>query len=173
MSRNLTKRNYWKNLTTLTLAAALSVTLVYGCSKGKDNQQAGSAATAPAASSVSSAKEHFDKGNQLYSKGQLDEAVKEYELTVSVDPRSVEAYNNMGFVYHDKGDFDKAIDSQKKAVGIDQTYANAYYGLALSLEKKGDVKGALENWKIFMKLAKPQSTWWLKAKERIEKLEKK
>ncbi|MBI5586891.1 MAG: tetratricopeptide repeat protein [Deltaproteobacteria bacterium] len=156
-----------------TAAAALAAVVALaagpiGCSK--EQKQAETKQRQPA-QSASAAKEHFDKGVQLTMKGQTDDAIKEFEATLQIDPKSPEAHNNLGFAYYDKGDADKAIEHQKKALEGDPNLANAYYGLAMALEKKGDKEGAVANWKEFMKLAQPHSKWWMQAQTHIKNLE--
>lgn len=140
----------------------------YGCSKGDEKGKEQTAVQAPA---QDAAKEHFDKGVQYSLKGQLDDAIKEYEAVLTYNPKSSEAHNNLGFAYFDRGDIDKAIEHQKKAVEANPNLANGYYGLALALEKKGDKKAAIENWKQFASLSQPHSKWWMKAQEHIQALE--
>lgn len=141
----------------------------FGCSKG--GEQAKQETAVQQAPAQDPAKEHFDKGVQFSLKGQLDDAIKEYEAVLTYNPKSSEAHNNLGFAYYDKGDFDKAVEHQKKAIEANPDLANGYYGLALALESKGDKKGAIENWKKFASLSQPHSKWWMKAQEHIQALE--
>lgn len=165
-------RRYHKILkaSALSVLAALIFAAPYGCSKGNEAQQPQQAAPAGQAQ-ADPGKEHFEKGVQHSLKGEIDQAIKEYETVLTYNPNSSEAYNNLGFAYYDKGEIDKAIENQKKALEINPNLANGYYGLALALEKKGDKKGAIENWKQFSNLAQPHSKWWTKAQERIQELE--
>lgn len=162
----LNKTGFLKTFSLVALSA-LMLAVPYGCSKGGE-QAKEQAASAPAADP---AKEHFDKGVQFSLKGQLDEAIKEYEAVLTFNPKSAEAHNNLGFAYFDKNDLDRAIDHQKKALEINPNLANGYYGLALALEHKGDKTGAIENWKQFAALSQPHSKWWMKAQEHIQALE--
>jgi tetratricopeptide (TPR) repeat protein len=151
------------------IAFSLMLAAPYGCSKGgEQSKEQPAAVQAPAADP---GKEHFDKGVQFSLKGQLDDAIREYEAVLTYNPKSAEAHNNLGFAYFDKGDIDKAIEHQKHAVESNPNLANGYYGLALALEKKGDKKGAIENWKQFAALSQPHSKWWMKAQEHIQALE--
>ncbi|OGQ62270.1 MAG: hypothetical protein A2V21_309000 [Deltaproteobacteria bacterium GWC2_55_46] len=147
--------------------ASIFLVAPYGCSKGEQAQNA----PGQEAAQADPGKEHFEKGVQHSLKGELDEAIKEYETVLTYNPQSAEAYNNLGFAFYDKGAYDKAVESQKKAIEMNPNFAYAYYGLALALEKTGDKKGALENWKQFSNLAQPHSKWWTKAQERIQALE--
>ncbi|MBI1912896.1 MAG: tetratricopeptide repeat protein [Deltaproteobacteria bacterium] len=168
------KLSFFKN--GLGKAAALSAVMILsamplGCSKSDNSAvQNQEQQAAPATATVDPGKEHFEKGVQLSLKGQYDEAIKEYEITIQHNPKSAEAHNNLGFAYMDKGDVDKAIEHQKHAIEADPNLANGYFGLAMALEKKGDKKGALENWKKFAELSQPHSKWWMKAQEHIAAL---
>lgn len=160
------KKGFLKTVS-LIVFSALMLAAPYGCSKGAD-QAKEQTASAPAADP---AKEHFDKGVQFSLKGQIDDAIKEYETVLTFNPNSPEAHNNLGFAYFDKNELDKAIEHQKKAIELNPNLANGYYGLALALESKGDKKAAIENWKQFAALSQPHSKWWMKAQEHIQALE--
>lgn len=150
----------------LAAAAALAIGPL-GCSK--EEKKVETQQQAPA--SEMAAKEHFDKGVQHTMKGETDLAIKEFEETVRIDPKSPEAHNNLGFAYYDKGDVDKAVEHQKKAIEANPNLANGYYGLAMALEKKGDKEGSIANWKQFMQLSQPHSKWWMQAQAHIKNLE--
>lgn len=161
------KRGFLKTISLIAFSA-LVLAAPYGCSKGGEQAKEEAPVQAPVADP---AKEHFDKGVQFSLKGQLDDAIKEYEAVLTYNPNSAETHNNLGFAYFDKNDVDKAIEHQKRAVEINPNMANGYYGLALALEHKGDKKGAIENWKQFAALSQPHSKWWMKAQEHIQALE--
>lgn len=146
-------------------AIVLLTAMPFGCSKEKTN------APADQAQQAAAGKEHYDKGVQLSLKGQLDEAIKEYEASLQANPGVAEVHNNIGFAYFDKKDMDKAIEHQKKALELNPNLANAHYGLALALEAKGDKPGAVSSWKQFASLSQPHSKWWMKAQEHIQALE--
>lgn len=162
----ISKKGSLKTISLIALSA-LMLAAPYGCSKGSEPAKE-QAASAPAADP---AKEHFDKGVQFSLKGQIDDAIKEYEAVLTYNPNSPEAHNNLGFAYFDKNDIDKAVEHQRKALEANSNLANGYYGLALALEAKGDKKGAIENWKQFASLSQPHSKWWVKAQEHIQALE--
>lgn len=153
----------------IVLALVFALSAFAGCSRKEEAKDK----TTAAAPGMEPAKEHFDKAVQHSLKGEYDEAIKEYEETIRLNPGSAEAYNNMGFAYMDKGDVDKSLELQKKALEMNPNLANAHYGMAQALEKKGDRAGALKHWKEFKKFAEPHSRWWTKAEERIKALEKK
>lgn len=167
MGKLIISRKKFFGIAALFAALALGAVLPSGCSKESKSPEG----QQQAAQGADAAKEHFDKGVQLSLKGQIDEAIKEYEETIRLNPKSSEAHNNLGFAYMDKGDVDKALEHQKHAVEINPNLANAYFGLAMAYEKKGDKPNAIANWKKFSEMSQPHSKWWTKAQEHIQALE--
>lgn len=68
----------------------------------------------------------------LHQIGQLDEALKYYELTISYDERMIEVYNNMSILYRGRGQNDLALQILLKAADI----IIKYPGLAVPEVKK-------------------------------------
>jgi len=61
--------------------------------------------------------EHFLAAQQAQQRGQLDDAVAEYQQVLRLDPRLPEAYANLGLVYYAHGEFEnsaKAFASAEK-----------------------------------------------------------
>ncbi len=117
--------------------------------------------------------EHFNRGLRYSFSKNYDDAIKEFEEVLKLNPNSAEAYNNIGFAYFDKGDIDNAIIQHKKALEINPRLANAYYGLALAYEKKDRVQDAITNWDKYIKLSPPGTVWVDKAKRRLNRLKEK
>jgi len=117
------------------------------------------------------AKEHFMKGVQFGRYGKLDEAIKEYEASIKINPNSPEPFSNLGFAYYDKGDINNAIGAQMSALKMNPELANAYYGLGLAFEAKGDKKNAIVAWQQFLSRAEPHTKYWMSAQEHLAKLE--
>lgn len=163
-------------------AVLISSMVFYGCSQEQAPQQAVTEQTAPAAGQgqpsgqqpvvdTAKAKEHFMKGIQLARSGKLDEAIKEYETSILINPRSPEALSNLGYAYYDKGLVDNAIGAQMDALKINPELANAYFGLGIAFESKKDKKNAIEAWKQYIARAEPHSKYWMAAQEHLAKLE--
>ncbi|OGQ58122.1 MAG: hypothetical protein A3J24_06200 [Deltaproteobacteria bacterium RIFCSPLOWO2_02_FULL_53_8] len=153
----------------------------YGCSQEKAPQEAPKQA-APVAEQrqptgqrtvedIAKAKEHFMKGVQLARSGKIDEAIKEYEASITINPNSPEALSNLGYALYDKGLIGPAIDAQVDAIKINPELANAYFGLGLAFEANKDKKNAIEAWKQYVARAEPHSKYWMVAQEHIAKLE--
>lgn len=170
-------------------AVLISSVVFYGCSQEQApvqvSQQAAPPQTAPAADQgqptgqqvvvdeavKAKAKEHFMNGIQFARNGKIDDAIKEYEASIKLNPNNAEALSNLGFAYYDKGYVDKPIAAHLAALKINNKLANAYYGLGLAFERKKDKKNAIKAWKGFIALGEPHSKYWMAAQERLAKLE--
>ncbi len=124
----------------------------------------------PAQSRTDSIREHLNRGLKYSFSKNYDNAIKEFEEVLRLNPNSAEAYSNIGFAYFDKGDIDNAIAKHKKAIALNPKLANAYYGLALAYERKNMVGEAIDNWNRYIELAPPGGLWRRKAEERLNRL---
>jgi len=61
---------------------------------------------------------HFNLAWALAKKGQLDEAIVQYQMAVKFDPAYLEAYNNLGTLYIEKGRWDDAVKQFQHALEI-------------------------------------------------------
>lgn len=64
----------------------------------------------------------YNSALELSSKGDLETALKEYQRAISVYPKFVAAYNNIGEIFTRMGDSEKAISSYLEALKIDKHY---------------------------------------------------
>ena len=81
-------------------------------------------------------------------KDRLDEAMAEFRRAVEIDPKSAEAYNNIGRILASKGQLDEAIPYFQNAVAIDPDLAEAHQFLGAALYyARGRVADALAQWR--------------------------
>ena len=101
----------------------------------------------------SNAKIHCNLGFLHWGKGDIAEAMKEYELAIKFDSTYDIAYNNLGVIYlDDLGRVQPAIDLFKKAIEYNPNYALAHYNLARSIAITGDKIEAAKLYQIAMDL---------------------
>ena len=72
------------------------------------------------------AESYNTRGKDYYSKGQVDQAIADYNKALEINPRYAKAYINRGYVYYNKGQYDQAIADYNKALEINPRYAKAY-----------------------------------------------
>jgi tetratricopeptide (TPR) repeat protein len=73
----------------------------------------------------------------LFSQGKLDDALKNYQRALQLDPKLYEAALFSGDVYTHRGDFQQAEIWYQKAIGIDPNRETAYRYSATPLMKQG------------------------------------
>ena len=87
---------------------------------------------------------HNERGLELFSKGKLEQAVKEYEEAVRADPALAAAHNNLGSAHFAAGRFEEAAAAFRRACEVDNAYGQAHLNLALAHIKLGREKEAHE-----------------------------
>jgi tetratricopeptide (TPR) repeat protein len=79
----------------------------------------------------------------LSAMGRHDEAIREAQRALTLDPLSVTSGINMGGTYYLSRRYDEAIDVLKKNVEMDPAHPGSYSFLALSFLAKGDFANAI------------------------------
>ena len=80
----------------------------------------------------------------LYSQGQLQQALKQAKALVQQFPMSLVLYNIQGAVLQELGQLDLSIDAYNKALAIEPNYADAYYNMGMALQKQGKLQEAIK-----------------------------
>ena len=88
----------------------------------------------------------------LYTQGQLQQALSESNQMLEQFPNSVVLYNISGASNAGLMQFDAAIESYKQALKIKPDYAEAYYNMSVALNDKGDPEAAIESYKQALKI---------------------
>ncbi len=73
----------------------------------------------------------------LYFNGMKEEAIRELERVIAIDPKNVWAYGYIGLIYGEVDNVDKAIEYVKKGIAIDYDVAALHLLLASGYYKKG------------------------------------
>ena len=87
---------------------------------------------------------HNERGLELFSKGKLDAALKEYQDAIRSDAKLAEAHNNLGTVHFAAGRFEQAATAFRRACELDAEYGQAFFNLALAQIRLGQQKEANE-----------------------------
>ncbi len=66
-------------------------------------------------------------GDKLYDTGNIDEAVKEFQSALLVDPSNVNVHNSLGVCYGIQENYDKALEEFQKAIELDSNETMALY----------------------------------------------
>ena len=86
-------------------------------------------------------------------KGNFEEAIKAYEIGLSLDDRLPELNNNLANAYYSLGLrsrdlslFSRCFEYYKKAIELDPSYSAPYRGLGHAYEQEGNLKEAISCW---------------------------
>jgi tetratricopeptide (TPR) repeat protein len=92
-------------------------------------------------------------GTAYAKKGNFDEAIKAFEMGLSLDDKHPELYNNLANVCYSHGlqskdsfIFSRCFEYYKKAIGLDPEYPAPYYGLGHAYRQQGNLGGAIYCW---------------------------
>ena len=91
-------------------------------------------------------KKHFEEARSLFSKGQKDAAIKEFQQATLVNPSDWSAWLNLGLIYDSDKKWPAAIEAYQKTTEIKPDFAIAWYKLAVSYFNSGDNKKAAETY---------------------------
>jgi tetratricopeptide (TPR) repeat protein len=86
---------------------------------------------------------HNNLGNVLLQKGDVDEAMAEFQKSLDINPHYAESFYNFGNAFIQKGQLDEAILQYEMALEISPNYAQAHNNLANALFQKGDLDKAV------------------------------
>jgi tetratricopeptide (TPR) repeat protein len=86
---------------------------------------------------------HNNLGIALRQRGQVDEAITEYQKAVALDPYYVDAHYNLGIALSLEGRLDEAVAEYQKAIKIDPGNALVHNNLAITFAQKGRLDEAI------------------------------
>lgn len=92
---------------------------------------------------IADAKTLYAQALRKHREGKLEEAKSLYKKVIKIDPRNVEALNNLGVVYMKKKVYKWAIIRLNDAIKAKYNYADAHYNLACIYAQQNDADRSL------------------------------
>ena len=89
------------------------------------------------------ASKHFKRGNALYARGNVQEAVGEFRAALQIDPTFARAHESLGVALENLGNLDAAMAEYREAVRLKPDDPFAHDNLGRTLLKKGDADAAI------------------------------
>ena len=90
----------------------------------------------------SRARKELDKANELAGKKKWEQAIRELNKAVSIDPAYAVAYNNLGVIYSYLGDERREAEALEKAIRVNDHFGLAYVNLGRMHIHGGDYPAA-------------------------------
>ncbi len=87
-----------------------------------------------------------ERGNAYAGKGEVDNAIEDYNSATARKPDYAGAYYNCGIISMSMGDFDEAISKYTEAIAHKPDYADAYVNRGNAYAGKGEVDNAIEDY---------------------------
>jgi len=92
--------------------------------------------------SPGSSRGHYNLALALKDRSRFDEAAREFEASIALDPLRFEAMNNLGILRAMGGAYQEAIRLYRQALAIKPGYAQARINLGEAYRNLGDYQGA-------------------------------
>ncbi len=89
---------------------------------------------------------HEIRANKLDDEGKLDEAIKEYEESLELNPYSISCLFNLGLAYLKAGRNAEAIYTYQRAIDLAPDDAELYKLLGIAFIKNGEREKAIAAW---------------------------
>lgn len=105
---------------------------------------------APSTSVLDTPEYHYNQGLKFMDKDQMDDAMREFQRAIDLDPKSPLGYIGKGLALGKKGDYKAAIENMEKAKGYETKGIEARIGMIrlLSMQRpKGWIKDAESEFK--------------------------
>jgi Tfp pilus assembly protein PilF len=80
---------------------------------------------------------HRNLGFAFYIKGQMDQALTQFQKAARLEPDAAEAYDHLGITHYGKGQLDEAIRQFGEALHLNPDYADAHYNLGVLFYQQG------------------------------------
>ena len=127
------------------LVLALIVTISFGTKVGAETKE-----------------DYFNSGIAYYELGEYQQAIKDFNQAIRLDPKFAEAYNNRGSAYYGKGQYDEAIADYTKAIELNPKYDKAYNNRGTGYINLGKKDRACDDWRKACELGFCKGLNWAK-----------
>jgi protein O-mannosyl-transferase len=108
--------------------------------KNQDNLWLAAAKTSP-----NSPQNHNNLGDLWARRGDFDQAIEEFKIAITLNPRYADAYHNLANIYQQKGDWEKALENYQRAIEINPNIWQTYQNMAAIYFEIGQLEKAKES----------------------------
>jgi tetratricopeptide (TPR) repeat protein len=94
---------------------------------------------------------HHALGKVYLAQGKFDDAIREFEQSLSGSRNEAQVYNDLGVAWLEKGEFNRSLESFNKALQLDSNLPEALFNRALCYEKQSRFAEARADWSEYLK----------------------
>jgi len=94
----------------------------------------------------------YNLGTALDKKGEIGEAISQFEEAIRLKPDDAEPHNNLGMALGENGQMDEAIGQFEEALHLRRDYADAHNNLGNALARKGQIGEAIRQFEEVIRL---------------------
>ena len=95
---------------------------------------------------------HNNLGLVYHDQSKDDDAIREYQTAISLDPKFAVPHNNLGIVYKNQGKEDDAIREYQTAITLDPKYASPHNNLGNVYDDQGKEDDAIREYQAMIAL---------------------
>ncbi len=101
---------------------------------------------------ISAARVFFNQGQEFAKKQSWHLAIQAYLQSVRLDPKFVDAWNNLGHAYRKTKGYDKALETYRRALDLQPDNARTHENLARAYLAMGNKDAATREYEILKRL---------------------
>ncbi|MCX5836117.1 MAG: tetratricopeptide repeat protein [Deltaproteobacteria bacterium] len=103
----------------------------------------------------------YQEALDQHKKKNLARAERLYVRVIQINPKHVEALNNLGVIYMARKNRDRAFETLNRAIAVKRDYVDPYYNLACLFAQEKDIGGSLHFLKKAMNINHEVKNWAL------------
>ena len=95
---------------------------------------------------------YIERGLSCYQKGDYNEAIKQFQEALKLNPGKAEIHYNLGLTYQAKGLLNEAVEEYRKVLEVNPEDAETHNNLGIVYYNQGSYRKAIEEFKLALSI---------------------
>ena len=134
--------------------------------QSQDNLRSAELSLAQAVKDKPTPEAHHALGKVYLAQGKPDQAISEFNQSLSGSRNPAQVYNDLGVAWMEKGDINQSLNNFNQALQLDGNLPDALFNRALCYEKQSRFAEAKADWNEYLK-RDPNSPWAKEAHQHL------